>query len=208
MTGAVESAYSIGSPGADSSTSNNDTFVSYYTVDNLGEVTETRTFNAEGYTPTAAMSARWRGWCSTAQSTAGYDDLGRVYNSSIFSVVNGSAGTVLTSNAYYDADGNVIAVIGPTGAATKYAYDGADRETFVYITDGGQINNFSNVTIGTSAAYIAAGSVTGDVVVTQTQDLYDADGNVKETITSDRFGTDANTSTARWGRQRPAWTLG
>ena len=57
-----------------------------------------------------------------------------------------------------------------------------------YETDGGS---------GTS--YSDAGTVSGDVVLTQTQYVYDADGNTIETITSDRFSTDSTTATGALG---------
>ncbi len=97
-----------------------------------------------------------------------YDDQGQLdytqqydidpATNSIFTSSSGSQ-SVLGTNYYYDADGNLIAAIGPTGAATKYTYNGADWNTFTYATDGGQLNNFSNVGIGSSTAYAAASSV-------------------------------------------------
>jgi YD repeat-containing protein len=149
----------------------------------------------------------------TADSTASYDDMGQVFSSSVVSVDPSTSdiGNTLTTNSYYDADGNLIASIGLTGAATKYTYDGADRNTGVYITDGGQLNNSFNVNIGNAAAYFFAGNVSGDDVLSQTLYVYDGDGNIIETIESDRFGTDstsaygplhntANTSTGAYAR--------
>ena len=57
-----------------------------------------------------------------------------------------------------------------------------------YQTDGGS---------GTS--YTDAGEITGDAVLTQTQTKYDGDGNVIETITSDRFNTDSTTAAGALG---------
>jgi YD repeat-containing protein len=51
------------------------------------------------------------------------------------------------------------------------------------------------VGIGSSSAYGAAASLTGDIVVAESLDNYDNDGNVIETIQKDRISTDANTST-------------
>ena len=50
-----------------------------------------------------------------------------------------------------------------------------------YQTDGG----------GTS--YATASSVSSDLVLSQTQNVYDGDGDVTETITKDRFNTDSGT---------------
>jgi hypothetical protein len=57
-----------------------------------------------------------------------------------------------------------------------------------YLTDGGS---------GTS--YADASIVSSDVVLTETQPLYDNDGNVVETITSDRFNTDSTSATGALG---------
>jgi hypothetical protein len=66
---------------------------------------------------------------------------------------------------------------------TKDVYNGAGEVSMEYQTDGGS---------GTS--YSEAGSLTDDVVLSQTQTKYDGDGNVIETITSDRFNTDSTSS--------------
>jgi RHS repeat-associated protein len=177
--------------------------IAYTTYDNLDETIEQQTYDGDGVAvtttdgvPDAPSSA-----LLVADSTAAYDDRGRVYQSEIVSVdpTTGSEGDALVTNNYYDADGNLIATISPTGTATKYTYNGADWNTFKYVTDGGQLNNFSNVAIGSDTAYSAAASVDGDVVLTQTQNIYDRDGNIIETITRDRFGTDPTTSTGALG---------
>jgi YD repeat-containing protein len=142
-----------------------------------------------------------------------YDDMGQLYRSMDADIdpSTQSIGSNLTTNNYYDADGNLIASVGPTGAATKYSYDGADRNTGVYTTDGGQLNNSFNVNIGNANAYFFAGNVSGDDVLSQTLYVYDGDGNVIETIESDRLGSDsasaygplhstANTSTGAYAR--------
>ena len=101
--------------------------------------------------------------------------------------VNSTTGDVsdaaLTTNYYYDPDGNLIAESMPGGLWTKYTWDGAGRLLMEYQTDGGS---------GTS--YSGASTVSGDVVLTQTQKVNDGDGNVTETITSDRFSTDSTTA--------------
>ena len=47
---------------------------------------------------------------------------------------------------------------------------------------------------GSGTSYSEAGSLTDDVVLSQTQTDYDGDGNVIETITKDRFNTDSTSS--------------
>ena len=192
------SADTIGFPAASSS---NDTFLTTYTLDNLSEVTETKTYNNNHYN--ASNGAPVAGMILTADSTAGYDNQGNVFSTAIISVDPGQPdnGATITTNDYYDADGNLIAAVGQTGAATKYTFNGAGWETASYVTDGGQLNNASNVSIGSSNAYSSATSVSGDIVLTQAQNSYDNDGNVIETISKDRLSTDgtSNSSTGALG---------
>jgi YD repeat-containing protein len=160
-----------------------------YSYDNLGEVTETQVYNGDGVTPTFSDDAWSFGDISSdlqAQTITSYDNQGNVYQTQVYSV-DPSTGdvseTALTTNYYYDADGNLIAEDDPGGLWTKYTYDGAGRHVMEYQTDGGS---------GTS--YTEAGELTDDVVLSQTQTKYDGDGNVIETITSERFNTDSTSS--------------
>ena len=59
------------------------------------------------------------------------------------------------------------------GPLTSYTYDGLGEAVTTY--DGYAV---SPATIGTAAAYAAAGSVTGDLIFEQTETQYDAAGNV------------------------------
>ena len=94
----------------------------------------------------------------------------------------------MTTENYYDPNGNAIATSAPGGLWTKTTYNGAGWQVMQYQTDGGS---------GTS--YADASTVSGDVVLTQTQQLYDNDGDNTETITSERFSTDSTTATGALG---------
>ena len=161
-----------------------------YTLDNLGEATETQVYNGDGVTPTISSGVlSLPGGTSSdlqAETITSYDNQGQVYETQVYSV-NPSNGDVsasaLTTNDYYDANGNLIAEDAPGGLWTKYSYDGAGRQSMEYQTDGHS---------GTS--YADAESVSSDTVLSQTQTKYDGDGNVIETITSDRFNNDSATS--------------
>jgi YD repeat-containing protein len=102
-----------------------------------------------------------------------------VYQTQFYDV-NPTTGAVsssaLTSNYYYDHRGDLIAESDPGGLWTKSVYDGAGRDVMDYSTDGSS---------GTSWA--GASSVANDTVLEQTQTVYDGDGNVVETIDSQRF---------------------
>jgi RHS repeat-associated protein len=166
-----------------------------YTYDNLGEVTETQVYSGDGVTPTISDGelSLPSGIASDlqAQTKASYNNQGQVYQTQVYSVdptTGDVSSTALTTNYYYDADGNPIAKADPGGLWAKEAYNGAGQVVMEYETDGGG---------GTS--YVDASTVSGDVVLTQTQYIYDGDGNVVEAISSDRFNTDSATATGALG---------
>src|SRR5205823_2993150 len=119
-------------------------------------------YNGDGVTlsttPPAASRLR-------AQTVTAYDDRGRAYFLGQFPV-NPNSGVVsyavLTKNYWYDHRGNKIAEADPGGQVTKDQYDGAGRLVAESVTDGAG---------GTS--WPAAGSPTGDYVLTQTLTTYD-----------------------------------
>jgi len=160
-----------------------------YTYDNRNEVIETQVYAADGLAPTLSGGVlSLPGGISSylrAQSTTSYDELGQVYEQSIYDV-NPSTGAVgpstLNTLIWYDPNGHVIETQAPGGLVTKDTYDGAGRKTAEYTTDGAG---------GTS--YAAASSVASDDVLTQTVYTYDGNGNVLEAVTSDRFDTATGT---------------
>ena len=172
-----------------------------YSYDNLGEVTETQVYNGDGITPTISsgeLSLPEDSYTDEpaadslqAQTITSYDSQGQVWQTQVYSV-NPTTGAVssaaLTTENYYDPNGNLIAASAPGGLWTKTTYNGAGWPVMQYLTDGGS---------GTS--YADASIVSSDVVLTQTQQLYDNDGNVVESITSDRFSTDSTSATGALG---------
>ncbi|VTU01332.1 rhs repeat-associated core domain-containing protein : YD repeat protein OS=Isosphaera pallida (strain ATCC 43644 / DSM 9630 / IS1B) GN=Isop_2419 PE=4 SV=1 [Gemmataceae bacterium] len=153
----------------------------YTDYDNLGRVTKTRTYDADGVTPTitSGVPQPLAAGLLRAQSTTSYDELGRAFRSSTFSV-NPSTGAVSTNSlrtdVWYDSRGNVIKTASPNGLVQKAVIDGAGRVTVSYATDGGG-----------DTTYAHAGTVTGDRVVTQAETTYDRDGNVIQTTLRERF---------------------
>ena len=102
-----------------------------YTYDNLGEVTETQVYNGDGITPTIVDGELSLSDASSdlqAQTVTSYDSQGQVYQTQVYSV-NPTDGDVsdaaLTTENYYDPDGNLIATSAPGGLWTKYVYNGA-----------------------------------------------------------------------------------
>jgi RHS repeat-associated protein len=165
------------------------------TLDNLGQAIETQLYDGDGITPvivggelllpSSAVTAL------RAETKTSYDAMGQVYQTQRFDV-NQTDGTVstsaLTTNYYHDLNGNLIAEDDPGGLWTKYSYDGANRPVMEYESDG-----------GSGTTWTDAGTVAGDVVLSQTQSVYDGDGNVIVSITSDRFNTDSDTATGPLG---------
>src|SRR5262249_35841814 len=88
----------------------------------------------------------------------------------------------LNINIYYNHRGLAIEMTLPGGLVSKTAYDGAQRVTKSYETDGAGGTTWS-----------AAGSVTGDNVLTETINSYDSDGNTILVTTKDRFHTETTT---------------
>jgi len=153
----------------------------YDTYDNLSEVTSVSRYDGDGVTiqtvngvpqPPAASLLR-------AYSTTEYDDQERVYQTNTYSV-DPTKGAVssgsLTTNYYYDHRGDQIAESDPGGLWTKDVYDGAGRLVTGYTTDG-----------GSSTSWAEADGVTNDIVLEQTDTVYDGDGNAIETIDRQRF---------------------
>lgn len=153
----------------------------YDTYDNLNEITSVSRYDGDGVTiqtvngvpqPPAASLLR-------AYTTTEYDDQGRVYQTNTYSVdptTGAVSSTALTTNDYYDHRGDQIAESDPGGLWTKDIYDGAGRLVTEYNTDGGSGTTWAN-----------ASSVANDIVLEQTETIYDGDSNVIETIDQQRF---------------------
>ncbi|MDP9175784.1 MAG: hypothetical protein M3O30_18235 [Planctomycetota bacterium] len=179
------------------SSSNVNRLIHYTIYDNLDEVVEQDTYAGDGVgitttngVPNAPTSSKLR-----ARTVESYDDQGRVYQTQVFSVdpSSGTYSQALTTQTYYDHRGDAIETIGATGLVTKTQYDGAGRPIMTYITDGGAVNNSGSILTG----WTNASSVSGDIVIEQTADGYDKDGNLVETVQAQRFSTDptsANTA--------------
>jgi RHS repeat-associated protein len=171
-----------------------------YTIyDNAGEVLETDCYDGDGVTPSSTSGVPNAPSSSLlrAKSTSSYDDQGRVFESKVYSVdqSNGTVGNALTTDTFYDHRGETIAVFSPGGQVSKTVYDGAGRVTTSYITDGGAVNNSGSQQID----WTHAGSVSSDVVLTQTDTTYDADGNVVMTATHERFHDNSSSSEGALG---------
>jgi RHS repeat-associated protein len=161
--------------------------LTYYELDNDGRTTATDVYDGSGYgisytngVPNAPSSSLLR-----AKQVENYDTQGRDYLSQVYSV-NPSTGALSTStlntNTYFDHRDNVVETAAPGGQVTKTTYDGADRPTVVYTTDGAGGTSWGN-----------AFSVSSDNVLQQVEQSYDANGNVILTTTRQRFDNETAT---------------
>jgi RHS repeat-associated protein len=161
--------------------------IRYTTYDNLDEAVLVQQYEGDGVSINTVNGVPQPPDPSLlrAQTAYAYDDQGRVYQQLIYDVdpsTGAVSSTALTTNYYYDHRGNQIAESAPGGLWTKEVYDGAGRLAVTYLTDGGG---------GTSWA--DAASVANDIVLEQTETVYDGDGNAIENIDRQRFNNATGT---------------
>jgi YD repeat-containing protein len=102
----------------------------YLTYDNLGDVIETQQYNDVDKDGLAAVDATPHADDALiAQSTTAYDSLGQVYQSATYLVAGGTAGAAQTTQYWYDADGNQVALTDPDNNQTTWQYDGLGQQT-------------------------------------------------------------------------------
>jgi RHS repeat-associated protein len=159
----------------------------YLTLDNLGEVTQQQQYDGDGVTLTSSNGVPQPPSASLlrAQTNTAYDDQSRTYQAQVFSVnptTGAVSSTALTTNSWFNHRGFVIATSQPGGLVLKTAYDGAGRATVQYTSDG-----------ASGTTWTAAGSVSGDNVLSQVEQTYDADGNVLLTTDRERFHNETAT---------------
>jgi len=162
----------------------------YNTLDNLGETTKTDQYDGDAVAMTntnnATIDLNSDGVPDApgtnklrAEMTTDFDDQGRVWRSSVFSV-NETTGAISTaslkSQNWYDHRGSLIKSSAPGGLVTKYVYDGAGRIIKQFMTDGGGDSTWDN-----------AKEEVGDIVLQQSETQYDPNGNVIVSIDRMRF---------------------
>jgi RHS repeat-associated protein len=178
-----------GVEGTESTSLNRPIFYTDY--DNLNEPTAQSKYDGDNVTIsfTSGVPDKPSSSLLRAYSTTSYDERGRVYETNTYGV-DPSSGSVSTyalhADFWYNHRGELIKSAAPGGLVTKNLYDGAGRLTTTYTTDGGSDSSWSD-----------AGTVTGDAVLTQTTNTYDANGNVLLSTAKDRF--DDETATGALG---------
>jgi YD repeat-containing protein len=169
--------------------------VTYSDLDNFGRATKRRV-----YEPTAAPGSTngvprppGDGTLLRAQSETLYDARGRAYRSRQRDVrqSDGRVGGALESALWFDGRGNVIKSLQPGGLVSKTAYDGANRPTAQYITDGGG-----------DLSWADADDVNGDIVLSQVETTYDRNGNAIFLTSKERFHNASGTGALTGGNAR------
>jgi YD repeat-containing protein len=142
-------------------------FYEAYAYDNLDRVTQVDRKNT---TSSGALVAR---------TQTKYDDAGRVYQRLVYSVASGTAGNTLVEKFWYDPSGNLMKHV-PLGTQVfeKKQFDGLNRVIASYLCYN---------TSEADTNYSAAGAITGDTVLNQTELTYDACSNLIQTTSRDRF---------------------
>ncbi len=167
--------------------------ISYADYDNLGEVVQTRVYDGDAVTvtTTAGVPVAPAAGLLRAQSATAYDELGRAYQTRTFGVdpATGAVSTAaLTGSVWFDLRGLTLKTLAPGGLVRKTAYDSLGRAAASYATDGG-----GDPAPGAAGTWAAAGNVTGDAVLSQSETTYDANGNATLNTRRDRFHDEAAT---------------
>ena len=163
--------------------------------DNLGEKVKVQQYAGALFTSTNGVPDSGDTSYLRAQFETFYDNQGRVYQTSNYSVLPasstapGTVGPALVTKTYYDNRGNMMATESSAGLWTKMAYDSAGRLKVESQSDGATGSTWGNASV-----------VNSDHVFSQVTYTYDGDSNIVFTTTADRFGTDpVNTSATSIG---------
>ena len=176
----------------------------YNWLDNLGEVQATYQYDGDQVSLSDFASTATTDSAPTADATKlraktvyNYDDQGRVYETQTYSVdrSSGNATNPLNSFKWYDHRGNLIKTMAVGGLVQKYLYDGADRPTTVYTSDGG-----GDTAPGPSNnSWSTATSIGSNIVLSQAETQYDAFGNTIFVADRERMHDDPSTDTGALG---------
>ena len=140
--------------------------LNFNSYDNLDEVTDVTRYYDQANTFSLADNEPNSGDPIIGRSGAAYDNLGQQYRT----IASNEPGTIaIISNMWYDPDGNTIMTLpGESQQFVKEVYDGLDEPTVTYT---GHDPSNSAVT------YTAAGSVSGGIILTQSNDTFDLAGD-------------------------------
>ncbi len=183
----------------------------FYTErDNLDEVIFSERYDGDGvslnmWSSTNGVPDRPNANLLRSKMGTKYDNQGRVYQTNQYYVdqtTGAVASSTLDTNYWYDHRGNRIKTSVPGGQVTKTTYDGADRPTITYTTDGGY-----DAPPGQTGNWSDAGNTLGDNVFTQVETTYDNNGNPTLVATRQRFHDNPPTALGADGALKDPNTL-
>ena len=163
---------------------------------NLDEVTEEDEFDGDAVNLTDAnndgVPDKPDKSLLRAQTISSTDDQGRPYETET-KTVNPATGVAnvtapLKSKDFYNHRGQVGMSIDPNGTVTKTLYDSAGRVWKTYVTDGGVTKGIAVHQRGLERPP----DLSNDIVLSQTENSYDADGRLIFVTTRQRLPGDDN----------------
>ncbi len=180
-------------PGSASAT--DDTFLTTFTYNSLGERTSETGPDVPGAEDGQTISDTY-----TTSTTEAFDSSGNQSGTTPPGLVASetASGGAVTSYTYY-SDGDVNKVTNPDGETTAYTYDGVGRVLSKTVTSTsfphGLTTTYAYDALGepvTETDPLVTDTVTGDPHTPQTTTVYDADGDVTSQTVADTTGGDAS----------------
>jgi RHS repeat-associated protein len=176
-----------------SSSPTDNTYLTTYTYDSLGDLTQETTPPVPGYPSGRTTTYAYTNGTSTTGSVNG----NAVPPTGLLWKTTSPAGAV--TQTLYDAHGNIVETINADGLTTTYAYDGIGRKTSQTVYSDTYPNG-----LATSYSYDADGRltqqtdpavtdrVTGAKHTAQVTSAYDADGDLLSQVAADTTGGNAS----------------
>ncbi len=153
--------------------------LAYMTYNDLNQVISSLIFDGDNLnSSTAAQPTQPAESQALGKTVNQYDEWGRVYRSTVFArgSNNQLSTTGVSSDVWFDDNGNLIKSTQPGGLVSKTKYDIYGRPIASYITDGGGDTNWTS-----------AGTVLNDLVFSQSEVQYDRASNPIITTSRERF---------------------
>lgn len=181
-------AVKVGDEGASELTSANRP-INYFTLNNLGELTDRRVFDGDGVVIVDAngdgIPDRPADSLLRSKNSYSIDGLGQVYREEFYGV-NSATGALTTTPTvtqyWFSGRGERVKTLHPGGFVEKFRFDGAGRLTGLFGTDGGGDGNA-----------VDARTLTGDLVLRQSESSFDVDGHLIQLVQRDRYFGESGT---------------
>lgn len=144
----------------------------FVVYDNLGREVERATFASEPTDIATPLADRG------SYSKTHYSQRGLAYRTQVAIDPTAGSPSFIESHRWFDADGKTVASWDPNGPAQKVEHDSLGRVVKTWTTNRG-----GDAAPGTSGNYADATSLTGDIVIEQTQTRFITDTNLVDLTT-------------------------